>query len=244
MHYALKRSSTLVFLLARKFDNQNRVFRSQADKYDKPDLSQDVDRHAAVEQAGNRSEKAHGNDEYDRQRQRPTLVLSDEHKEHEQSGHAKNSQRRSSTLLLLIGQVGPFESDAVRQNPTRKLLHALKRRAGGDKRGRYTLHLSGRIQVIARYSIWNRVVPHLSHRSDRHHLSRGVSSLQPRDVVMISPEISVCLNHHLIRSAKKIEIVHVLRAQIHLQRGEHISWRQADFLGLYAIDVRVNRRRS
>jgi hypothetical protein len=27
MHYALKRSSTLVFPLARKFDNQNRVFR-------------------------------------------------------------------------------------------------------------------------------------------------------------------------------------------------------------------------
>ena len=45
MHCALKGSSTLVFPLARKFDNQNCVFRSQADKYNKPDLSQDVDRH-------------------------------------------------------------------------------------------------------------------------------------------------------------------------------------------------------
>src|SRR5215471_7965101 len=127
MHRALKRSSTLVFLLARKFDNQNRVFCSQADKYNKPDLSQDVDRHAARQQAGNRSEKAHGKDEYDRQGQRPTLVLSDEHEKHEQSSYAKNRQRRSSALLLLIGQVGPFESDAVRQNLTCKLLHALKR---------------------------------------------------------------------------------------------------------------------
>src|SRR5262249_51418977 len=118
MHRALKGSSTLVFLLARKFDNQNRVFGSQADKYNKPDLSQDVDRHGAREQAGDRSEKAHGNDKYDRQGQRPTLVLSDEHKKHEQCSYAKNSQRWSSTLLLLIGQVGPFESDAVRQNVT------------------------------------------------------------------------------------------------------------------------------
>src|SRR5882724_5522243 len=114
MHCAFKRSSTLVFLLARKFDNQNRVFRSQADKYNKPDLSQDVDRHTAREQAGNRSQKAHGNDEYDRHGQRPTLVLGDEHKKHEQSSYAKNSQRRSSALLLLIGQVGPVEVMASR----------------------------------------------------------------------------------------------------------------------------------
>src|SRR5215471_15798735 len=122
MHRALKRSSTLVFLLARKFDNQNRVFCSQANQYNKPDLSQDVDRHAARQQPGNRSQKAHGNDEYDGQGQRPTLVLSDEHKKNEQGSGAKNSQRRSSALLLLIGQVGPFESDAVRQNLMRKLL--------------------------------------------------------------------------------------------------------------------------
>src|SRR5215472_16583839 len=121
MHCAFKRSSALVLLLARKFDNQNRVFRRQADKHNKPDLSQDVDRHASREQAGNRSEKAHGNDEYDRKGQRPALVLSNEHKKYEQSSHAKNSERRGSALLLLIGQVGPFESDAVRQNPARKL---------------------------------------------------------------------------------------------------------------------------
>ena len=58
---------------------------------------------SAREQAGNRGEKAHRNDQYDRQRQRPTLVLRDEHKKHEESGCAKNSQRRSSALLLLIG---------------------------------------------------------------------------------------------------------------------------------------------
>ena len=61
---------------------------------------------------------------------------------------------------------------------------------------------------------------------------------------MISPEIPICLNYHLVRSAEEIEIIHVLRAQIDLQCGEHLCWRQTDFLGLYSINVSVNRRRS
>ena len=44
------------------------------------------------------------------------------------------------------------------------------------------------------------------------------------------PVIPVGLDDHFERPAQKIEIVHVLGAQIDLQRGKHIGRREANFL--------------
>ena len=64
-------------------------------------------------------------------------------------------------------------------------------------------------------------------------LSRAMSSV-------VLPECFVPLGDHLIRAAQIVEVVHVLRAEIELEGRKHVCRRQADLLGLQAVDVGVD----
>ena len=47
-----------------------------------------------------------------------------------------------------------------------------------------------------------------------------------------TPEFAVSLDDDLIGAAKIVEVVHVLRAEIHLQRRKYVGRREAHFLRL------------
>src|SRR5229473_5159395 len=158
MHSCLSGASALFFLLACEFDNQDRVFGGQADKYDETDLRQDVDRQPSCEKAAYGCEEAHWHDQNDRHRQLPTFVLRHEHEEHEQSGCAEDNERGSSVLLLLEGEIRPFEPDTLRKNLVGKLLHAEQRGTRGDTRSSDALHLRGWEEIVAWHAVRDRVV--------------------------------------------------------------------------------------
>ena len=80
----------LQFRLPREFDDQDRVLGGQTHENDEADLSQNVDRHPAPQEASHRSEQAHRHDQHHRERQFPVLVLCSEHQEHEQRGRAEH----------------------------------------------------------------------------------------------------------------------------------------------------------
>src|SRR5437016_6898913 len=124
MHSCLSGGCALFFLLACEFDNQDRVFGGQADKYDETDLRQDVDRQPSREQSSYGCEEAHRHDQNNRHWQLPTFVLRHEHEEHEESGCAEDNERRSSVLLLLEGEIRPLEPDSLRENLVGELFHA------------------------------------------------------------------------------------------------------------------------
>src|SRR6266481_4948162 len=157
MHSCLSGGCALFFLLAREFNNQDRVFGGQADKYDETDLCQDVDRQPAREQAAYGCEETHRHDQNNRHRQLPTFVLRHEHEEHEESGCAEDSERGSSLLLLLEGEIRPLEPDSLRENLVGKLLHAEQRGTRGDARSSYPLHLCGWKEIVAWHTVRDRI---------------------------------------------------------------------------------------
>ena len=68
---------------------------------------QDVDRHAAREQAGDGGEQSHRQDPDDGQRQLPAFVLRDENQEDKERGGAEDEEGRRAAQLLLEREVGP-----------------------------------------------------------------------------------------------------------------------------------------
>src|SRR5258708_18080546 len=186
MHSSLPGGYALFLLLASEFDNQDRVFGGQADKYDETYLRQDVDRQAAGEQTAHRCQEAHRHDQNDCHRQLPTFVLRHEHEEHEEGRCAENKQRGSSVLLLLEGEIRPLEPDSLRKNPVGKLLHAEQRGTRGDTRSSYSLDLRGWKEIVAWHTVRDRVVLQQCHRPNRHHLTGRVANFQPRDIRLVA----------------------------------------------------------
>ena len=68
--------------------------------------------------------------------------------------------------------------------------------------------------------------------------------LQPADIVEVAAETAIGLGDDFVGAAEEVEVVHVLRAEIELQRVEHVGGGDADLLGLLAIDVGVDRGRA
>ena len=60
----------------------------------------------------------------------------------------------------------------------------------------------------------------------------------------VLPEAAVGLRDDLVGAAEIVEVVDVLRAEIDLQRVEHVGRRQPDLLGLLAVDIGIDRRRA
>src|SRR5690348_4447442 len=126
----------------------------------------------------------------------------------------------------------------------RKLLHAAQRSARGDARSRYPLYLRGWKKIVARYPIRDRIALQLCHRSDRHHFTGSVAYFQSDDVRLVASVLSVGLDDYFVRPAQQVKIVHVLGAQIDLQRRKHVGRRDSYLLCFDTIDVRVDGRRS
>ena len=240
MHRCFSGRCALVFLLARKFDNQDCIFGGQANKYDETYLRQDVDRHAACQQAAHRGEETHRHNQNDRYRQLPALVLSHEHKKHEKSRCTEDKECGNSALLLLERKICPLESDSLRENLAGKSLHAEQRSTRGNTRSRYTLHFRGWKKIVARHTIRDRVVLQLCHRTDRHHFTGSIANFQARNVRLVASVLAVGLDDYFVRPAEQVEIVHVLGAQIDLQRRKHVGRGDSYLLRLHAINVRVD----
>ncbi len=75
--------------------------------------------------------------------------------------------------------------------------------------------------------------------SERHHVARGVARLQRQDVFDLGTERRVRLRDHAIRAAETVEVVHVQRAEIDLQRLEDVGEPHVLPLHFHAIDVHL-----
>src|SRR3984957_20042387 len=114
-------------VLTSEFHDQNRVLRGEANQNHETDLRQNVDRHAAEQQAADRGEQTHRHDQYDRERHPPTLIFRGEDEEHEQCRGAEDEDCWRALLFLLERDLGPFETDARRKHLRCQLLHPMQR---------------------------------------------------------------------------------------------------------------------
>ena len=83
---------------------------------------------------------------------------------------------------------------------------------------------------------------HLQQRRQRHHLAASRAHLQLADVVGARAELRVRLHAHRIGAAEPVEVVDVERAEIDLQRVEHVGHRDAELARLGAVDVGIELR--
>ena len=106
----------LLVAVLRELDDQDRVLGGEADEHDEADLAEDVERHAARQQA------EEGADHRDRHRQqhaegqRPALVEGREDQEHEADREREHDAAAARGLLLLVGEVAPVVAHLERQH--------------------------------------------------------------------------------------------------------------------------------
>src|SRR5258707_14952380 len=162
-------------------------------------------------QTRRRGEETHREDQHDRQRRRPALVLCHQHEEHEEGGGAEDRDRGRALLLLLVRKVGPFERYAGRQGLLGELDETLHRRSGGHVRRGRTHDLRRGIEVVARHAVGGRLVLEGCDRYDRHHLAGRIAYLEPGDVLWRLPELLFALVQHLLYPAQLVEVDYVLR---------------------------------
>jgi hypothetical protein len=105
-------------------------------------------------------------------------------------------------------------------------------------------HIRGGVEIVAWHPIGRGLVVEGGDRTDRHHLAAGIADLESRDVLRGLPERFIALGKDLEGAAQIVEVVHVLRAEVKLQGGEHVGRRQPDLLGLQAVDVGIERGRA
>ncbi len=103
-------------------------------------------------------------------------------------------------------------------------------------------HISRRVKVVARLPIGRGLIFEISDRADGHHLPADVTDFQPRNVLGTLAELFVCLNHNLMGAVQVVEVVHIRRTHVKLERREHVGWCKPYLLGLLAVDVDVERR--
>src|SRR6266404_421888 len=83
---------------------------------------------------------------------------------------------------------------------------------------------------------------HVDNRAQGYHLAGRVAGLERHDVIELTAERGIRLRDDLVGAAETVEVVDVERAEVHLQRLEHVREPHVLALGLDAIDVDVELR--
>jgi hypothetical protein len=103
--------SAFILALARELDDQDRVLGGEPDEHHEPDLRQDVDVHPAQQQTVTAASRHIGTIRH-RQRQLQLCTSRQYEKDKDDRG-AEDEQAGVAGKLLLVGEIGPLEAEAV-----------------------------------------------------------------------------------------------------------------------------------
>ena len=106
------------------------------------------------------------------------------------------------------------------------------------------LDLGRRIEIVARHPIGPADVAEGRDRAERHHRALVAARLQPADLAQLLAERSIGLGRDPEGAAEQVEVVDVDRADIDLERFEHLLGRDAEHLRLHPVDVGVDLGRA
>ena len=143
---------------------------------------------------------------------------------------------------MLILQLGPLKGHALGQRLACDLLNGLFGLVGAVAGRRAAIDLGAQIRVVVHDAVGATAVLDLEHGPQRHHLATGVAHLEFGDVFSATAILLVGLHDDLPGAAKAVEVIHVERAEIDLQRERHVLLADAQALGLHPIDIRFELR--
>ncbi len=163
----------------------------------------------------------------------------------EDEHHGKRERRRGGVAhdLLLQRDLGPFESEAGRQIFRDDLFHRGDRLACRKAGQRRPLDLGRRKQVVARNAVGSGHVAEGRNSPERHHVPGHGPGPQILNIPDREPERVVGLRRHPIGPPQDVEVVHEGRPHVGRQGVEEARDRDAQHLGLGAVDVGVDLRR-
>ena len=139
---------TLRLQIFGKLDDQNRVFRRQADHGDQTDLEINIIRQASPPSAQNHTEQTQRHDQNHRQRNRPTFVQRSQTQKYSQNRERIQNRGLRAGSLLLFRLTGPLKTKALRQFG-RQLRHLRHRLATAVTGTRAAGNRHRRIAVVA-----------------------------------------------------------------------------------------------
>src|SRR5450759_2204396 len=225
-----------------EFHNQDGVLGSETDQHDEPDLGQNIVVLPAQHDADDGSDEAHRHDHDHRQRQRQALELRGQHQEHEHHRQHESEDRGVAGAQLLEGERGPLVGETFRQRFGGQLLHDLDRLALALAERRRAIELGPRIKIVARHAIGPGDGSHRGEGAERNGITAAVAHADPQNVFGVIAIVALRLRDHAVGAAEQVEVVHVSRPEINLQRGEHVWNVDPEQLRLDTIDVEIELR--
>ncbi len=144
--------------------------------------------------------------------------------------------------LLLVDEVGPLVAEAARQRFLEDARDGGLGLAGAVAGGGGAVKVGGAEAVVAHGAVGTVALSDDEQRGERHHLALVVAGLEQADVLGVGAERRIGLDHDLVGAAEFVEVVHVERAEINLQRVEDIGDGDAELLRARAVDIGVELR--
>ena len=237
-----QRRSALSLQIFGKFDNQNRIFRTQTHHGNQADLEVYTIIVTAQPHAGYHTQHAQRHHQNHRHRNRPALIKRSQSQEHGNCGKGVEHHGLRAALDFFARLAGPFQAVSAAQviHQALHFVHGITRRIAF---GRCAGELHGRIAVETLALLHTIFPSHSSNGGKRHSHTAAVGHSQRQDVCRLHARRGFCLHNHPLQTALIGEVVYIGRAQSRSQRGLNAG--KADALrgsGL-AVDVDFQLRR-
>ena len=169
--------------------------------------------------------------------QHPALVLRGQDQVHEDQAEREDVDRLRARLDLFERLAGPGEVESRRQGFPRDPLHGLERLARAHAgRGR-AVDLRGAEQVEVADDLGRHRLARAHHAVEGHHGAVRGAGVELAQVLGVGAVLLVGLHVHAVGAVVEVEVVHVGRAQEHLERVRDLAQRQVQAARLVAVDV-------
>ena len=232
----------LLVLLLGEFDDQNRRLAGDPEEQNKTDLRVDVVRDRQQKKRDQRPRQRHRHRQQNRNGNHPALVLRNQKQINENQRQGEDQRRLPGGKTLLIRHVGPFKRHSRRQMALRDAFHLLHRLSGAHTGRRRSRDHRGGVHVVVGQILRNKALPDLRERSQRNHLPRRRSNVDPRNIRCLLPVFRLRLHLHLEALPEQIEVVDVPAPEQRLKRRIHIRQRNSQLQHLLPVDVQIKLR--
>src|SRR5215469_1096109 len=237
LHGSFDERQSLGAQLLGELDNQNGVLAGEADKHHQPDLAVDVVLQSAQRLRAQSSEQSYRHGQQHDKRQHVALILRGERQVNHHKAQREKNQRLSARLDFFQGEPAPFEGHAVGKNLLCQRFHRGDAFTGTAPGRRRAVDFRRAKQIVVANDLGIRGLLNRHQIVERDHLAGGGTEVIFPDIFGLRAELAVGLNIDAVGAVVEVEVVHINRAHIDLQRVGDLAERHLQTLGFFAVDL-------
>ena len=223
--------------LFRKLDDQNGVLAGEADQHDETDLAVNVILQAAQPLRTERAEDRHGDGQQNDERKHEAFVLRGQREIDDEQSEGKEHDGLAAGLDFFEGEPRSIQRCSRGQCFFGEIFHGGDGLAGAVSGRGGAVDFSGAENVVVLDDLAELVVSLTVTRLSSGTIRRCRSGRKTAGGRAAAAVLLVGLHIDAVGTIVEIEIVHVLRAHVDLERRRDLRERHAEALGLFAVDV-------